>query len=201
MVAGEERHPGQVLLHPRTPTQVADLGVHGVGLVEEPFGVAERTAEHLGEPACPQRLAEMDLIADLAELTDGLTEVAPGRVEVALHLRRRAAQPERLGMRDPIAGSVGPFEHVGEHVARLHQRARLDQALRHQQQRRLQRRVVGIEAERAVDRLAARDDARPAGTSREPPAPAGRPPGRRRRGARPAVGPISATSSAAHARW
>ena len=52
----------------------------------------------------------MDLIADLAQLGDGLAEIAAGSVEVALHLRGCAAQAQRFGVGDTIAGGVGPFE-------------------------------------------------------------------------------------------
>ena len=97
-------------------------------------------------------------------------------------------------------GGVGALEHVGEHVARLHQRTRLDQALGHQQQRRLQRDFVGVEAERAIDHL----EAAAVGALLVPIAcglhEQRRGLGGERRAAHPGVGPISATSSAAQAR-
>src|SRR5690606_597058 len=75
VITCEERHPRQVLLHPRLPPHVAGLAEQRLGLAEEPLRIAERTAEHLGEPARPQRLGETRRVAELAEDPDRLAEI------------------------------------------------------------------------------------------------------------------------------
>ena len=108
-VAGLEGDPGQVLMGPGVAALVVDAVVDVHRLVEQPAGVVERAAEHLGEAA--RRAARWRGGARRRRSRNRSTaaaELAPGRRQVALHLgdapRRRRASPS--SMRSPAASAL-----------------------------------------------------------------------------------------------
>ena len=199
MVAGEERHPRQVLLHPGPPAQVADLGVDGIGLVEEPLGIAERAAEHFGEPralSASPRWTWSPISRNSATAWPRSRRAVSRSPSICAAVPR-SRSASAWATRSPAASARSS---TSASTSRAWTSARgLDQALGHQQQRRLQRDVVGVEAERTIDHLEAAAVGAlliPAGaacTSSVAACSAAS-------CGTPGVGPISATSSAAQAR-
>src|SRR5690606_39067856 len=102
---------------PRLPPHVAGLAEQRLGLAEEPLRIAERTAEHLGEPARPQRLGETRCVAELAEDPDRLAEIPTGSDQIAVRLLDRAEHPQRFTVDDTIARRDG----VGEQLPPEHE--------------------------------------------------------------------------------
>ncbi len=153
MITAQERHPGKVLLDPGASAFVADLEVDLVGLTEEPLGITQGSAEHLGETARPQRLPEMLGVAQHPQPADGVAQVASGGDQVALHLGGRATQPHRLGKGEFVLRFGGRHQQLLEHVAGTCQRSALDRPLRQQQHRCPSLQIRRVEFQGTLDQL------------------------------------------------
>ena len=103
-VAPQERHPRLVLPHPRPAATIAQFLGQPLGLTEQPFGIAQRPAEHLDEAAFAQRGGQLDVVAEFAEQLDARAEFDARRVEVAGALLERADEPASAALVTSILG-------------------------------------------------------------------------------------------------
>ena len=105
-ITGQERHPGLVLSHPgASATVVQPLG-ETLRLAEQPFGIAQRAAEHFDESPFAQRRGEFDVVTQLTEQFDARAQFGAGRIEVA---RRAARACRAAGGRGPRGGGSSPM--------------------------------------------------------------------------------------------
>ena len=107
-----------MLAHPGPAATVAQLLGQTLRLAEQPFGVAQRAAEHLDESPFAQRRRQLDVVAELTEQFDARAEFDAGRIEVAGALLERAEQPPGAALVTAIVGD----ERRGERRFRVDSR-------------------------------------------------------------------------------